>query len=522
MATVTFTSTLTATYVITGTVGMALGYRIASGVFRAPRPSLQIVNTLDGQTNTWTGQVTSIELAVSGATTWENPLNEFSRAETITVTNSGTVTATVESIFFSDNIASALPLYNSTWGSPPWQIDPGQAADFDLKYVAYEQGQFNEAIFFATDETAGGQRYDVTVTSGDALKLDVGVITLFDTTMTKPRQNFVGTYTATLLKNGRRIAADPQISATISGSPTWSIERVDPYVDGVSSATVTVRFNPNLYNLNTTTPYVSTLTITTALQNVAAVEKTQTMIYNPDTAKNYSSSTWMSTLTQPDVIVGARIDYVQSGTQAERVLTLGVGSGADGSAMLKDGGDLFFDQGYLDPIYGPDRGPTPHPFWQTVYSFRLMPTGGITLFQSKDHRVKTQEPGGRDYDHYFGHYDNSGTMFTLQLEDTGVVRIYWNDLRETTNGVDAVLDQTLERLSRSFYYYSIKDTYLQTRSTGTTGLTYQEVFENGQLVKTYRLNEFGAATLPSDTMTKYFVGFDNSNTIITSLVPSPT
>ena len=499
-------------------MGVAIGYRISGGEIKAPRPRTQVTQTFDGVSIPWNSSGTNIYVYVDAPTEWQAALGQFSSVVPVRLVNSGTTTATVEAPVFTDIVASAVPVYANTTGTfsaPPWSIDPGQSKTFGLKYIAYETGVWNEAIFFSSDESSGGQRYDVSVVSGDVISLSVSPSS-YSVNTTKPNENFIGTYTVTVLRNGQIIDLDPQLSASIVGSPAWSIERVE-------TNSVTVRFDSARFN-NIAATYVSTLTISSGVQGVGSKNLTNSASHLVNNSLNYSSSTWMSTLTQPDVIVGARIDYVQSSTQAERVLTIGVGSGADGSQPVRSGIYSLFDQNYLNPIYGVDRGRTPYPFWQTVYSFRLnsLTTGSVRTYLSKDHRVKTQQPAGFDYDSYFGYFANSGTMFVVELDLDDNVKILFNDLRETTGGVDAQLDQTLERLGRAFYYYSIKDTDLQSRSTGTTGVvTYQEVFENGQLVKTYALNEFGQNGNPSNNMTKLFVGFDGSDNIKTILVESP-
>ena len=243
MAILTFNSSFAPFYVITGTMGVAIGYRISGGEIKAPRPRTQVTQTFDGVNIPWNSSGTNIYVYVDAPTEWQAALGQFSSVVPVRLVNSGTTTATVEAPVFTDIVASAVPVYANTTGTfsaPPWSIDPGQSKTFGLKYIAYETGVWNEAIFFSSDESSGGQRYDVSVVSGDVISLSVSPSS-YSVNTTKPNENFIGTYTVTVLRNGQIIDLDPQLSASIVGSPAWSIERVE-------TNSVTVRFDSARFN----------------------------------------------------------------------------------------------------------------------------------------------------------------------------------------------------------------------------------------------------------------------------------
>ncbi len=513
MAVVQTSSTNHNQYVITGTIGFALGMRISSGVIRAPRPTIQTTRTLNGVTSTWASTATSVILEVSGSTLWETEIGVLSTAKTITLYNSGTEILTVGEPIFSNLIATASPVYTVS-GTPPWTINTGQNKTFSVKYLGYDTGLFNEAIWFPTNEANSSSRYDLQVSLGNTSRLQLSP-SYITTSTTLPNENVFIEYSASVLRNGiEQVSVDPNISSvSVSGSAAWSVE-------SYTNDSFLLRFDASYFNDSSGT-YVATVTAASGTPGLASATAVNTATHIPNYSLNYSTATWMSTLTQPDVIVGARIDYVQikNTTSTQRTLTIGVGSGADGSPTLASGS--YFKESYLNPTAG--RGRIPFPYWQTVYQIPLpaMTTGTVRTFRSKDYRVKTQEPLAKDYDHYFGYYENSGTMFVIEQDINQNVYIKMNDVRETTNGQNPSLDATLNGFKRAFYYYSKYDEDQGTRYTSYAGPnSSQQVYENGQPVDTYLLNEYGQIGT-TNTNCLYFLGFDRFNRIVTSLLSSP-
>jgi len=438
MALLTFKSTNSEHYVVGLTLGLGIGYRISGGAILAPRPTVQTLTTLNGATSTWVSSATNVIISdivcpSVFATTPEGQGTIY----TVTINNIGLAPLVVETPIFSNLVTEARPIFSGgLYSSPPWTIQPGDNAKFGLSYYTADTGVFNEAIVFRTNEAGVFKRKDLLVTSSQLYQLTLTPNnSSFSTSL--PNENRLVPYTLSASLNGNMLTdVELQYTPTLSGNPAWTI-------DSVQGNIVTLRFDSARFN-NATGTYVSTLTIN---GYGVQIQATSTASHSVDLVQNRSSSSWISTLTQPDAIIGARIDLVNG----QRTLTLGVGSGADGSDSLSQN-NIYFRAEYLNPIYG--RGRIPFPYWQTVYQ---MPLTSSTSYLSGNYRVKTQSASTRDYDWYFGHYNSTGSLFLVDVDPFGNTSIRLNDLRETTQGLDPVLDATLDRLTRSFYYYSLQD-----------------------------------------------------------------
>lgn len=59
MPTTTFSSTNYLDYTVTATIAFALGYRISAGAISAPRPTVQVTQSLDGAIIPWVSSATN-------------------------------------------------------------------------------------------------------------------------------------------------------------------------------------------------------------------------------------------------------------------------------------------------------------------------------------------------------------------------------------------------------------------------------------------------------------------------------
>lgn len=519
MAIVTYSSTSTSNYIVGLTMGVALGYRISGGVIKAPRPAVQITKYFNSSTVVpWASTATSFLLEVSSPSQFNTVVGTDGDRQTVALFNTGTQVITVEAPYFSDIIAEARTRYTGAgYSAPPWTILPGQAKTFGLSYYSREKGSINEAIWFSVTETQSVTRLDLAISANELYNLSFSR-TSYSTSTWLPNQNVLVDYEITPIRNGVVQDVDTNFSVSISGHNSWSLE-------SQSKNKFTLRFNSWALS-NSTASYAATATITApGVGQVYLFGNTST--HSVNTALNYSSSSWISTLTQPDAIVGARIDYIQptmTSTQTMRVLTIGVGTGGDGAPPLRDS-NTFFKPEFLDIIQS--RGKIQNAYWQTIYSFPLASTTTSRTFLSKDYKIKSQGQG-LDYDSYYGEGVNAGTMFVVELDNANNVFVKFAGLRQDSGGRDAVVDQTLSRIGRVFYYYSTRDQNFRTTSTISRpwGQVYQQqVFVNNVLTQTELLTEFGntgTAVNPTVTMSQFFRGFDNQDRIITSLVVSPT
>jgi hypothetical protein len=231
-------------------------------------------------------------------------------------------------------------------------------------------------------------------------------------------------------------------STNLAGDAGWK------YTTGTNQITLT--WDPDYIN-NSTGTYRSTLTvysneITHVIQNTSYV--------NIDYNKYKNLASWTSPAAPYNSIIGMSLDLVNG----NKVLTIGVGTGGDGTPIYANGGDKFaeiYDLGFTASTID-----VPYPYWAEVYSFTLTDNVATTqLSGEKDpdgkfkyfvKPVADMAPMGQ----YFG-YEQSpgyGSMFIVDHDGVGNITIEINNLREPSG--DDQLDATLNNLTRAFYYYS--------------------------------------------------------------------
>lgn len=213
-------------------------------------------------------------------------------------------------------------------------------------------------------------------------------------------------------------------------------------------------------------------------------------------------TSWISSFSLPDAIVGARIDYLKG----QRVLTIGVGTGGDLSPRNVDPDPDWFNPDFLSPKTG--QAKFPYAFWRSVYEIPLSMTNTNVTYYSDAaladgtylYKKKTTNIDDKDYAWYFGHYEGEHSLFRVDKDAQGNVNISITAKRETSG--NAEIDGTLDRLSRVFYYHSKVDQDAGYRTAAT------------QLGP--RLDDFGNPNAQGDN-TLFFIGFDRNDRVITSL-----
>jgi len=517
-------------YQVNLTLGFGIGYRISSGALKAARPTVQITRDLEGISYPWNSSATNtLILGIVAPSSWTTIPGKAGRIQKVTLLNKGTGELVIQAPLFTNLSTQAEALYTgTTYTSPPWTIPAGQSKEFGLRFYSDQIGTFSESMRFQTNEAASIARHDFTVVASSLYEFAITPSSTSTSTIV-PGAQYIQTYKLAAYRDEIiDETADINFTATISGSIGWTI-------DAYRRNEVDVRFNSWIIGNNTGT-YVSNLVVSSVDSPGVTITAVNTATHDPNWALNYNSSTWFSGLTLPDAFVGARIDYVNG----QRTLSLGVGSGVELSPSLNNTA-TWFKRHFLDPIQG--RGLLPHPYWQTVYSIPLLGTTTSRTYVSDAvntvtntylYKNKTQEPLGKDYSWYFGQWEGQHSLFVVEEIGDGVnpnntvVNIKLNDIREYSG--NSTLDLTLERLSRVFYYYSIKDiTSRENVNTTTPGggtVTAQNVLVKnpGQaetVISSPRYDEFYRID-PTGTNTEFFYGFDSNNRVITTLRPSPT
>ena len=278
----------------------------------------------------------------------------LSPARRVTLQNLGSADLVVEAPNFSDFMTTAQPLYTGTnYTSPPWTIPPGETRKFGLRFLSNDYGQFNEYMLLKTNEAGIFTRFDLTVIGRSNRYYTISPSGFVGNT-TLPGFNFTATYTLIpYIDEIESPYTEIDFQASMSGHPSWRVDRT-----GFNE--VTVRFDPWRDRLSSGV-YSSVLAIQPTDPQYYLTTATNFANYQPDYANNYNTATWISHFVEPDAIVGLRIDIVNG----QRVLTIGVGSGADGSSPINQGYESWFTVDNLSPMEG--RQSIPFAFWQTVY-----------------------------------------------------------------------------------------------------------------------------------------------------------
>ena len=231
-------------------------------------------------------------------------------------------------------------------------------------------------------------------------------------------------------------------TTTLTGNDGWT------YTTGTNQVIIT--WDPDTV-YNSTGTYYSTLTI---YSNEVAHVVQNTSVVNIDYAKYKNLAKWISPAAPYNSVIGVSLDLIND----NKVLTIGVGTGADGSPIYAEGGAPF--AALLSLGYTASTIDMPYPYWAEVYSFPLIDgTATTQLSGEKDANEQFKyfvKPIADDIPigQYFGYIQSPGygSMFIVNHDGSGNVTVEINNLRESSG--DDQLDATLNNLTRAFYYYS--------------------------------------------------------------------
>jgi hypothetical protein len=414
------------------TITSYLGYRSAADSIIGPVPIVQTLHTLNGEDIAPISNPFAAVIKVEPIDTFIFQPRTTSTAKIVYVNNNGFNALTVTNITFST--FGVNPSISST-NVLPLTIQPGTSSSFLLSYYAEDLGYYNNNMIIYSNNYSGPYR----VLTAQNVGYAVGFII-------DPNG-----YTSTVLRIGQYLrntynlistSTDPNdINVTptrtvMKGSPAWTIT-------GTGTNIVSVKFNPNEVN-NVNGTYVSTLTVYSG-ETFYSVTNTATININHD--ENKSLSNWLSPASHYNSIVGLSYDLYNN----QRVLTIGVGIGADSSSIYDISRSTYANANNLG--LGAEINDLTYPFWAKVY--RIPFTGGVKTYYSSDYVVKTTE--GLDYSSYFGEYRAPGSMFIIEDDGYGSIKIEINHLRDFILDIDASLATTLKNLTRAFYYYSNVD-----------------------------------------------------------------
>ena len=470
------------------TIGSSIGFRqvgggAENGAIIGPFPTIQTIRDLEGNVYTY-GDAQRAILEVE-------PLDPFylypysdSPVQTITMNNIGNIPLVITSAsditFSSESVTAIL-----TATSFPITIPPLGSSTFGLSYRSTTPG--NYVNFFIIKSNHYSRLYRVITEQIVGNTFSVRPIpTKVITTTTVLGLQYLTTIELVPVVNGvDNFDTVLTFNASLTGNQGWS------FTTGTNSVNLT--WDPDyVNNVNSATGYTATLEVSVlGIDNLTTV--TNTAIVNIDYSRYANLSTWISPSAPNNSFIGISLDKFDG----DKILTIGVGSGADGSPVYDEGGSVFVRMRNLG--IGSASLDTPYPYWSTVYSIPLTATiqtylsgeiggDGLPLYVKKN-------TDGLNYADYFGFEQSIGSMFVVTYNGYDLVNIDINNLRELSGDTD--FDLTMENITRAFHYYSEIDNlgrinnlpqYPFTLSTSTTplplGETRTRLFRG--FVKTWR------------------------------------
>ena len=453
-------------------VTSTVGSKTSNGVIKAVAPTLQTLQDLEGYIYTASSVISKV-ISVDGDTQYDMTTYSTSTKHLFTITNYGSAPISITSIAFTNiGVTHRATTTGTGWtANYPYTVPAGGSLNFNLQYYSIYEGEFNNSFVIVSNNDSGDYRVNTRQNISKEFDFTVSPDAFSTSTYSigeVASATFVATPTYPSLIQGLTIG---NISADITGAG-WSI-------DTVGSDYVTVSFDSN-YVSNVNGTYASVLYI-----HAGSVTHTvnNTAVVNIDPANNKNYGSWISPKSLYNSVIAMSYDLADS----VRVLTIGVGLGGAGRPIYGDASSTYDSIlvtgktiGYLN------RGD----YWGTIYKIYL--DGTARSYQSAESLVRTSEDLA--YEKHFGNNESAGSMFVVYDDGYGNLNIVMNRL--TSFSDDDNVNDTLNNLTRAFYYYSPIDSPA-------------------------RVTQLGAPK-GDGTETDMFFGFDTLGGVTTMLVPYPT
>lgn len=363
----------------------------------------------------------------------------------------------------------------------PVTLSSGTQYNFNLNYYSDLPGEYNNSFTIFSNDNRGSNV--LRVPTRQSVIRDYAFYIVPETTFSTLnlyRQSTSTRYTVYTLDPRDSLATFSVDILNPNQSPGFSVEkRSDTEFDLI--------FDSNSVN-NVNGLYTATVSVSGIVNIVDDPNPTpprtrfvsSTVNLNIDTSQYQHYNSWISAGSYDNSIVGVSYDMING----EKYLTIGIGSGADGSLEYSQGG---LDSLIVDSL-GVEYATSGENFlyWSQVYRIPVGSGAGIVL--SRDYVAKTSAV---DYGSYFGDFASRGSMFIVENDGFDNLKITLNGLRELSG--DLSIDTTLQNLTRAFYYYSETD------------------------VGGGRITQLGSPT-GDGFQTQLFTGFNNQGSITTELV----
>jgi hypothetical protein len=465
----------------------------------APRPIMTTTFTLNGDINPdffFTGvKILKVDPLLP-FTTYPGGVSD---PQTVRVTNEGNVDITLQPFIFSTDQATPIVDVSAATNYPV--IPPGNTATFQLSYTSTVTGQHYN--FFIIPSDADAPQYKLITEQIVDPDFSLSVTPSSATaTGTELGQKVDQVFEVTPIINA--VPSDvivPLITTITSSEPAWSVSKIETN-ELTGKQEITVQFKAvNVNNQNGT--YRSTLTVTSTYGLDTSVRSVNAeVVLDIDYSRFAYLGSWISPAAPDNSIIGISYDKIDD----VRYLTIGVGMGGDGTSIYAQGGSAFVSTSSLG-ILGTSSD-YDYFAWSSVYKFEI-PTGAPVRYFSGEqdregvylHRIKPARLSNgnypdtlADYEQYFGLETSVGSMFIVDSDGYGNVGVALNQLRSLSEDDD--LNKTLKNLTRAFHYYSAVD-------------------------EPSRYYQLDAAPIQDGTVTQRFAGFNNSGTVLTSIVTLP-
>jgi hypothetical protein len=311
--------TVTATFVNTSVdtnlqITNSINYEYSTGAFNAPRPSIAAVHTLgDTYTPVFVARKT---LAVTNPSTYSFQAQQTSSAQSIYLTNNGTVSLTVTGITFNDD-----PMVTSVVTSPitfPAVISAGTYRVFNLAYTGATSGSYSSSFTVSSDNDLGA----VTVSTSESVSAIPFSFTTNPTSVTVSNKSDRTEFRQKINIIPANGSYSSYVPSFPGGSTGYTIDQSPP--DGPI-----VIFTPGILAANT---YATTVRIT-----VNGIFVDVPFSINLTAALDQNLGTWLSPQATDNSVIGMSYDIIGG----NRYLTIGVGMGSDGSSQLFNGGTSY-------------------------------------------------------------------------------------------------------------------------------------------------------------------------------------
>jgi hypothetical protein len=474
------------------------GYR-----FDAPRPVMQTTRTLNGEEFTDTGINTGTRvLFADPLADFSVPSGSTSTNQTVILRNFGNAMLTITNIAFTANGVIPVPTFSPlTLSTGKIEIAADSSATFQLAYYSTQQGIWANSLLITSNIDTTFYRVPTRqiVDPNFSLSISPSSAVKIGTTL---GEKIDQVYQVTPIIN--TVPSDvivPLVTSIASSSPAWSVNKIETN-ELTGKQEITLRFRAvDVNNVNGT--YNSTLTVTSTYGFDTAVSSVNTQVQlNIDYSRFNPLGTWVSPAAPDNSVIGISYDMIDD----IRYLTIGVGTGGDGTPIYSQGGAPFTGTNALGILA--TASDYNYFAWATVYKFVIPDNQAVRYFSGEQnregvylYRVKPEltEEGTypeteTNYESYFGLESSPGSMFIVDSDQYGNVSIALNQLR-SLNG-DPGIDKTLKNLTRAFHYYSNVD-------------------------EPSRYYQLDAAPIQDGNVTRKFNGFNNSGTVLTSVVPLP-